>query len=75
MGGHQDHPTDRLLATSRAARFARVREAHQSELAEDYVEMIDDLATQTLLGPFRGEPAVDRDALVEVLVGLSDAAV
>lgn len=26
-----------------AARFARVREAHQSELAEDYVEMIDDL--------------------------------
>ena len=40
----------------------------------DAVEMIDDLATQTLLGPFRGEPAVDRDALVEVLVGLSDAA-
>lgn len=26
-----------------AARFARVREAHQRELAEDYVEMIDDL--------------------------------
>ena len=26
-----------------AARFARVREAHQFELAEDYVEMIDDL--------------------------------
>lgn len=26
-----------------AARFAKVREAHQSELAEDYVEMIDDL--------------------------------
>ena len=26
-----------------AARFARVRAAHQSELAEDYVEMIDDL--------------------------------
>ena len=25
-------------------------------------EMIDDLATQALLGPFRGEPAVDRDA-------------
>jgi DtxR family manganese transport transcriptional regulator len=29
--------------TRMAARFARVREAHQSELAEDYVEMIDDL--------------------------------
>ena len=30
-------------AAESAARFARVREAHQSELAEDYVEMIDDL--------------------------------
>ena len=29
-----------------AARFARVREAHQSELAEDYVEMIDDLIAE-----------------------------
>ena len=38
-------------------------------------EMIDDLATQMLLGAFRGEPAVDRSALVDVLVGLSDAAV
>jgi acetyl-CoA synthetase (ADP-forming) len=36
--------------------------------------MIEDLATQRLLGPFRGEPAVDREALVDVLVGLSDAA-
>ena len=36
--------------------------------------MIDDLATQSLLGPFRGEPAVDRTALVDVLVGLSEAA-
>lgn len=40
----------------------------------DAEEMIDGLATQALLGPFRGEPAVDRDALVAVLVGLSDAA-
>ncbi len=40
----------------------------------DAEELIDDLATQRLLGPFRGEPAVDRDALVDVLVGLSDAA-
>ena len=32
-------------------------------------EMIDDLATQALLGPFRGEPPVDRAALVDVLWG------
>jgi len=37
-------------------------------------EMIDDLATQALFGPFRGEPAVDRSALAEVLLGLSRAA-
>lgn len=40
----------------------------------DALDMIDDLATQALLGPFRGEPAVDRRALVEVLLGLSRAA-
>ena len=40
--------------------------------AADAEEMIDDLATQALLGAFRGEPAVDREALVDVLVGLSD---
>jgi acetyl-CoA synthetase (ADP-forming) len=40
----------------------------------DAAEMVDDLATQKLLGPFRGEPAVDREALVDVLVGLSAAA-
>ena len=33
-------------------------------------EMIDDLATQKLLGAFRGEAAVDRAQLVEILVGL-----
>ncbi len=37
--------------------------------------MIDDLASQPLLGPSRGEPAVDRDALVAVLLGLSAVAV
>ncbi|MEP7046602.1 MAG: acetate--CoA ligase family protein [Ilumatobacteraceae bacterium] len=37
----------------------------------DAAEMIDGLATQRLLGAFRGEPAVDRDALIAVLVGLS----
>lgn len=40
----------------------------------DAEEMIDDLRTQALLGAFRGEPAVDRAALVDVLMGLSDAA-
>jgi acetyl-CoA synthetase (ADP-forming) len=40
----------------------------------DAAEMIDDLATQKLLGELRGEPAVDREALIDVLVGLSAAA-
>ncbi len=40
----------------------------------DAEEMLDDLATQALLGPFRGEPAVDREKLVDILVGLSRAA-
>jgi acyl-CoA synthetase (NDP forming) len=34
------------------------------------LDMIDSLATQKLLGEFRGEPAVDRDTLARVLVGL-----
>src|SRR3546814_2999012 len=41
----------------------------------DAEELIDDLATQRLLGEFRGEPAVDCEALVDVFVGLSAAAV
>jgi acetyl-CoA synthetase (ADP-forming) len=40
----------------------------------DAEDMIDELATQKLLGEFRGEPAVDRPALVDVLLGLSAAA-
>ena len=40
----------------------------------DAHEMIDDLETQTLLGEFRGEAAVDRDRLAAVLVALSEAA-
>ncbi|MET0726940.1 MAG: acetate--CoA ligase family protein [Acidimicrobiales bacterium] len=40
----------------------------------DAGDMIDDLATQELLGELRGEPAVDREALIDVLVGLSTAA-
>ena len=36
--------------------------------------MIDDLALQALLGEFRGEPAIDRAAVADVLLGLSRAA-
>ncbi|MGK2929029.1 MAG: acetate--CoA ligase family protein [Acidimicrobiales bacterium] len=39
----------------------------------DAHEMIDDLATQALLGEFRGEAAVDRDQLAAVLLSLSRA--
>lgn len=42
--------------------------------AVDAVEMIEDLTSQRLLGAFRGEPAVDREALVAVLLALSSAA-
>ncbi len=41
----------------------------------DAFEMIDSLGSQALLAPFRGEPAVDRVALAEVLLALSNAAV
>ncbi|HEY5663721.1 MAG TPA: acetate--CoA ligase family protein [Ilumatobacter sp.] len=37
--------------------------------------MIDDLSTQRLLGEFRGEAALDRDAVAAVLVGLGRLAV
>jgi len=37
-------------------------------------EMIADLATQKLLGEFRGEAAVDREKLIDVLVGLGKLA-
>ncbi len=41
----------------------------------DAEEMLDDLSTQRLLGEFRGEPAVDRDAVIDVLMGLSAASI
>jgi acetyl-CoA synthetase (ADP-forming) len=41
----------------------------------DAEDLIEDLATQSLLGEFRGEPAVDREALVAVITGLADLAV
>ncbi len=39
--------------------------------AYDAQDMIDDLRAQALLGPFRGEPPVDREALGQVLLALS----
>jgi acetyl-CoA synthetase (ADP-forming) len=41
----------------------------------DAEEMIDELGTQALLGPFRGEPPVDRGELAATLLGLSALAV
>lgn len=37
-------------------------------------DMISDLTSQGMLGPVRGEPAVDRSRLVDVLVGLAGLA-
>jgi acetyltransferase len=37
----------------------------------DAADLLDDLDTQTLLGPFRGEPAIDRAAVTKTLIGLS----
>src|SRR5438105_7290424 len=36
----------------------------------DVEELADDLRTRALLGPFRGEPAVDRERLADVVIGL-----
>ncbi|MCP5367479.1 MAG: acetate--CoA ligase family protein [Hyphomicrobiales bacterium] len=38
---------------------------------DEALAMLDDLRHRALLGPFRGEPAVDRDVLADALVGLS----
>jgi acetyl-CoA synthetase (ADP-forming) len=43
--------------------------------AVDALEMVDSIRTRALLESFRGEPAVDRDALAGVLLALSAAAV
>lgn len=40
----------------------------------DCRDMIDDLDMAALLGPFRGEPAIDQIALTEALLALSQAA-
>jgi acetyl-CoA synthetase (ADP-forming) len=49
-----------------------VRLAPITEL--DAAEMIEDLHSQVLLGEFRGEPAIDRGALMGLLLSLSAAA-
>lgn len=41
----------------------------------DADELIADLSSQALLGPLRGEPAVDRERLIDALVGLGQVAV
>jgi acetyltransferase len=41
----------------------------------DALRMLDGLGAQALLGPFRGEPAVDREAVAELLVALGRLAV
>jgi len=41
--------------------------------AIDAMEMIESMSSQTLLGEFRGEPAVDRESLSRVLLALSEA--
>ena len=38
----------------------------------DALEMLDQLESQSLLGPFRGEPAIDREAVASVLMALSE---
>ena len=38
----------------------------------DAYEMMDELRTKKLLGPFRGSPAVDKEMLARALVGLSE---
>lgn len=40
----------------------------------DALEMLDELAHRAWLGPFRGEPPVDREHLADVIVGLSSIA-
>ena len=37
-------------------------------------DLLNDLSAQALLGPFRGQPAVDREALVDTICALSDLA-
>lgn len=40
----------------------------------DALDMLGSLRSRSLLGPFRGEPAVNREAMADLLCSLSDAA-
>ena len=42
--------------------------------AQDAADMLDDLSAQALLGPVRGEPPLDREAMTRALVALSRVA-
>ncbi|MGE3917406.1 MAG: manganese-binding transcriptional regulator MntR [Hyphomicrobiaceae bacterium] len=44
---HSDRPDPERSERPDAERYRRVREAHQTELAEDYVELIGDLIAET----------------------------
>ena len=59
-----------VLAEALADVVFRVAPVSRQEASE----MIDDLGAQALLGPVRGEPPVDRDKLIDVIVGLSEVA-
>jgi acetyl-CoA synthetase (ADP-forming) len=41
----------------------------------DADDLIDELSNQALLGPLRGEPAVDRAALARIVLGLAETGV
>ena len=43
----QDSAMSRKITNKSSTKFDRIRRAHQSEVAEDYVEMIADLITET----------------------------
>ncbi len=42
---------------------------------DDAYEMIEEIRTKEILGPFRGSPAVDKDLLVKALVGVGNLGV
>ena len=78
IAGLRPRPAVRAVRDARRRRRARrgarptSRSASSRSTRLDADEMIDDLAhARRCSGAFRGEPAVDRDALADVLLGLS----
>ena len=51
-------------------RWATSRSGSAPLSGADADDMLDELRSQALLGPVRGEPAVDRDAVRDVLLAL-----